>query len=129
MTENLKKISDLIDNQEDLENEKKFKVASASLVCSIVDVSTKEAKKYCSLFEKNLNLGEEEFLQIKEQIEQEGLSLDKKIVYIKNELNNNMYQIMQFLRILNKFAIIDGCKQESYREFENIRDKFLKEYY
>ena len=129
MTENLKKISDLIDNQDDLENEKKFKVASASLVCSIIDVSTKEAKKYCSLFEKNLNLGEEEFLQIKEQIESEGLSLDEKIVYIKNELNNNMFQIMQFLKILNKFAIMDGCKQESYREFEKIRDKFLKEYY
>ena len=74
-------------------------------------------------------MGEEEFLQIKEQIEQEGLSLDEKIVYIKNELNNNMYQIMEFLKILNKFAIIDGCKQESYREFEKIRDKFLKEYY
>ncbi len=129
MTENLKKISDLIDNQEDLENEKKFKVASASLVCSIIDVSNKEAKKYCSLFEKNLNLGEEEFLQIKGQIEAEGLSLDEKIVYIKNEFNNNMFQIMQLLKILNKFAIMDGCKQESYREFEKIRDKFLKEYY
>ena len=40
-----------------------------------------------------------------------------------------MFQIMQFLKILNQFAIIDGCKQESYRKFEKIRDKFLKEYY
>ena len=40
-----------------------------------------------------------------------------------------MFQVMQFLKILNKFAISDGCDQKSYREFEKIRDKFLKEHY
>ena len=129
MTDNVNKISDLINNQENLEDEKKFKVASASLVCSIVDIEKKDVKKYCSLFQKNFNLDETEFTQIKEQLEAEGLSIDAKVVYIKNALNNNMYQIMQFLKILNKFAIADGCKPESYFEFEKIRDKFLKEYY
>ncbi len=129
MTDNLNKISNLINNQENLEDEKKFKVASASLVCSIVDIEKKDVKKYCSLFQKNFNLDETEFTQIKEQIEAEGLSIDSKVIYIKNALNNNMYQIMQFLKILNKFAIMDGCRPESYSEFEKIRDKFLKEYY
>ena len=129
MTENLKQISDLIHNQEAPEDEKKFKVASASLVCNIIDLTDKNAKRYCSLFQKNLNLEESEFNQIKNQLEENKLLIDDKIAYIKKELNNNMYQVMQFLKILNKFAIMDGCKAESYREFEKIRDNFLKEHY
>ena len=39
METNLKNISDLINNQSDLENEKNFKIASASLVCAIVDIA------------------------------------------------------------------------------------------
>ena len=82
MTDNLNKISNLINNQENLEDEKKFKVASASLVCSIVDIEKKDVKKYCSLFQKNFNLDETEFTQIKEQLEAEGLSIDEKVIYI-----------------------------------------------
>ena len=129
MTENLKKISDLISNQEAPEDEKRFKVAAASLVCNIIEITEKNAKRYCSLFQKNLNLEESEFNQIKTQLEESKLSIDDKISYIKKELNHNMYQVMQFLKILNQFAIMDGCKAESYREFEKIRDNFLKEHY
>ena len=129
MNKNLKKIADLVNNQENLQDEKKFKVASATLVCSIVDTDDKNSKKYCSLFQENFNLPEDEFNQIKNRLQNEGLSIDDKIYYIKEELGNNMYQVMQFLKILNKFAILDGCNQKSYREFELIRDKFLKEHY
>jgi len=129
MQENLKKISDLINNQDEVENEKKFKVASASLVCSIVDINNKDAKKYCSLFEKNFNLNKDEFEEIRRELDNNELTIDDKITYIKEELNNSSFEIMQFLKILNKFAIADGCRKESYLEFEKIRDKFLKEFY
>jgi virulence-associated protein VapD len=129
MEKNLKKVSDLINNQDELENTKKFKVASATLVCSIVDIESKNPDKYCSLFHKNFNLPKEEFDEIKEELKKDDLSVDDKIIYIKKELNNNMYQIMEFLKLLNQFAILDGCSRESYQEFEKIRDKFLKEFY
>jgi len=129
MKENLKQISDLINKQNEVENEKKFKVASASLVCSIVDINSKDSEKYCSLFEENFNLNKDEFQEIKRELDKEELTIDDKIVYIKKELNSNSFKIMQFLKILNKFAILDGCKKESYLEFEKIRDKFLKEFY
>jgi len=129
MEKNLKKISNLINNQDDLESEKKFKVASATLVCSIVDIENNNPEKYCSLFQKDFNLSKDEFDEIKDKLDKDELSIDDKITYIKKELNNNMYQIMQFLKLLNQFAILDGCSKESYKEFESIRDKFLKEYY
>lgn len=129
MHKNLKQISDLINNQENIEDEKKFKVASATLICSIVSIEKKDSKKYCSLFQENFDLSEDEFNRIKDNLQNDNLSLDEKVNYIKTELGENMYQVMQFLKILNRFAILDGCSQNSYREFELIRDKFLQSHY
>ncbi len=129
METNLNKISDLINNQGNLENEKKFKIASASLVCAIVDIAQIDHKKYCPLFKEKLNLEQNEFEQIKNEIFNDALNIEDKVAYIKGELNNNMFQIMEFLKILNKFAIANGCTAKSYREFELIRDKFLREFY
>jgi uncharacterized tellurite resistance protein B-like protein len=129
MDKNLKKIADLVNNQENLQDEKKFKVASATLVCNIVNTDGKNSEKYCSLFQENFNVSQDEFNEIKDKLKVDELSIDDKVQYIKAELGSNMFQVMQFLKILNKFAISDGCDQKSYREFEIIRDKFLKEHY
>jgi len=126
METNLKQITDFISKQNNVENEKSFKVASATLVCSIIDIVHNNPEKFSSLFQKSFDLAKDEFYQIKTEIENNGLTIDDKILYIKKEFNNNMFQIMQFLKILNKFAILDGCTQKNYNEFETIRDKFLK---
>jgi len=129
MEKNLKNISDLISKQASIKNEEKFKVTSATLICSIVDVKNSNAEKFCSLFEKNFNLDKEAFNRIRGEIDNDKLTIDEKVHYIKEELGGNMFQMMQYLKILNKFAIADGCSKENYTEFEKIRDKFLKEFY
>ena len=129
METNLKDISHLINNQSNVENEKKFKIASASLVCAIVDIAQIDHKKYSPILKKRLNLEQNEFEQIKNEISNDALNIEDKVEYIKKELNNNMFQIMEFLKILNKFAIANGCTAKSYRQFELIRDKFLREFY
>ena len=129
MYTNLKNIADLVNNQENLEDEKTFKVASATLVCSIVDTDNKKSTKYSSLLQESFNLSQDEFNDMKKNLLNAEANIDNKVHYIKEELGNNMFQVMQFLKILNKFAILDGCDQKSYRQFEIIRDKFLKEHY
>jgi len=129
MEKNLKNISDLISKQESIKDEEKFKVTSATLICTIVDIKNNNAEKFCSLFEKNFNLNEEEFNRIRDDIDNDELTIDEKVHYIKEELAGNLFQMMQYLKILNKFAIADGCTKENYNEFEKIRDKFLKEFY
>ena len=129
MDKHLKKISNLINAQHNLENETKFKIASASLICSVIDMNQINPDRYCSLFQKNLNLSEKEFEKIQNEISNDALNLEEKVSYVKSELNNNMFQIMEFLKILNQFAILNGCTQKSYREFELIRDRFLREFY
>lgn len=129
MDKNIKKIVDLVNNPKNLEDEQRFKIASATLVYNIIGTDNKNSKKYSSLFQENFNLEQDELNRIKATLQEDNLNIDYKIHYIKTELDNNMYQVMQFLKILNKFAILDGCNQKNYREFELIRDKFLKDHY
>jgi len=133
MSEQLNKICDLINNKESIIDERKFKLASVTLVCDVVhnviDSNTSKQKKYCKLFQEKFNLNIEELEEIKNTIDADRASVTDKIGYIKHELNNNKYEIMEFLKILNRFVILDGCNKKSYREFEIIRDEFLKEFY
>ena len=133
MSEQLNKICDLINNKEHLGDEKEFKLASATLVCDVVhnviDADKKQQQKYCKLFQEKLNIPIDELEDIKNNIDIDRGSIDKNIKYIKKELNNSKYEIMEFLKIINRFVILDGCNQNSYREFEIIRDKFLEEFY
>ena len=129
----LNKICDLINNQESVEDEKAFKLASATLVCDVVhnviDSNRTQQLKYCKLFQERLNLPKEELEEIKTSLELDRESIEKKIAYIKTALGNNQLEIMEFLQILNRFIVLDGCNQKSYREFEIIRDKFLEDWY
>ena len=129
MEQHLKKISNLINKQNNLKNDTQFKIASASLVCSIINIEKINPDKICSLFQKNLDLEKNEFEKIRNEITNDALNIEEKVSYIKSELNNNMLQIMEFLKILNQFTIVNGCTEKSYREFELIRDRFLREFY
>jgi hypothetical protein len=133
MSSQLNKICDLINNKTNVEDEQQFKLASATLVCDVVhnviDADKKQQQKYCGLFQDKLNLPIEELERIKGSIDIDRATVNDKIEYIKKELDGNRYEIMEFLKILNRFIVLDGCSQESYREFEIIRDKFLEEFY
>jgi uncharacterized tellurite resistance protein B-like protein len=133
MPSHINSICDLIDNKKNPKNEKEFKLASATLVCDVVHnvigANKSQKKKYCSLFKERFNLQEEELEDISKQINTDRATVDEKIQYIKRELGNNKFEIMEFLKIINRFVILNNCSQESYREFEIIRDKFIEEFY
>ncbi|HHD81221.1 MAG TPA: hypothetical protein ENK99_06505 [Campylobacterales bacterium] len=133
MPSNLKKICDLINNKENIENEKDFKLASATLICDVVHnvINAKDDRRneYCQLFQDRLNIPKDELEKIRDKISTDEKNIDEKIEYIKKELHNDPYQIMEFLKILNRFIILDGCNEKSYKEFEIIRDKFISDFY
>ena len=133
MSEQLNKICDLINNKESIIDERKFKFASATLVYDLVhnimDTNKSQQEKYSKLFQDKFNLNVEELDDIQATLDTNRASVNEKIDYIKKELNHNKYEIMEFLKILNRFVILSGCNQESYEEFEIIRDKFVEEFY
>jgi len=133
MAENLTKFCELINNKKNIEDEKEFKLASATLICDVVhnviDTDNDKREEYCQLFKDRLNMPKEELEKIKDKISTDEKNIDEKIAYIKKELNNDPYQIMELMKILNRFIILDGCNEKSYREFEAIRDKFISDLY
>ncbi|CAA6810068.1 MAG: Unknown protein [uncultured Sulfurovum sp.] len=122
-------VSDLIENPENFEDEQRFKMTIIALISPIIEINEKNFSLYAKVFNTNLNIEENEFISLKKLLAKDNRSTDEKIDYIKKELGNNVYQIMQFLKILNRIIIVNGCKQKSYFQFENIRDTFLKEFY
>jgi len=107
-----------------------FKRASIGLLLNIIQkVNPKDTKKYYKFFEKELHLDPQEFENIKEFKEftqAHNIMVDDEIDIIREELGYKRHQIMNFLMMLNRCIIIDGCDVESYRRFEQVRDNFLK---
>jgi hypothetical protein len=102
---------------------KEFKAASISLLLSIINQvnSSEDNIKYNKFFQKELNISSDEFNYL---ISRAG-ELDS-IDIIVNELSYKSHEIMNFLMILNRCIIIDGCDLKSYQKFEEIRDGFLE---
>jgi uncharacterized tellurite resistance protein B-like protein len=128
MYENFKKFFHLVENDKkifnDIENEDEFKLASANIICNVVNVNSEDREKYCKLFQEKFDLPKEELQDIKGNVN-DSVSLDEHIKVIKEELKYNRYEMMEFLDILNKFIIIDNCAKEDYEIFEEIKNKFL----
>jgi len=105
-------------------NSSDFSRASIGLLLNILEnVNSKNMKKYYKFFQKELNISSQEFEQIQEKYK--SIDIDKEIDTIIEILDSNRHKIMNFLMMLNRCIIIDGCTFESYTKFEKIRDKFL----
>ena len=115
----------LVRNKNNIKDPKGFKVASASIICNIIDVDDEHREKYCNLFQREFELDKEELQCIKENIDK-NVTLDENIKIIKEKLHHDKYEIMLFLKTLNKFIIIDGCSYRDYAKFETIKNKFME---
>ena len=60
-----------------------------------MDTDNKNSEKYCTLFQENFNLELDEFNEIKNKLQVDGLTIDDKVQYIKSELGNNMFQAIR----------------------------------
>jgi len=105
-------------------NSSDFSRASIGLLLNILEnVHSGNMKKYYKFFQKELNISSQEFEQILK--EYKSIDIDKEVDTIVKILGSNRHKIMNFLMMLNRCIIIDGCTFESYTKFEKIRDKFL----
>jgi len=103
---------------------KEFKYASISLLLDIIrKVDSKENIKYYKFFQKKLNINSDEFESFNNY---KKLTKLDSIDIICKELDYKSHKIMQFLMMLNRCIIIDGCELKSYQRFEDIRDSFLE---
>ncbi|CAA6806186.1 MAG: Unknown protein [uncultured Sulfurovum sp.] len=122
------KICDLVNNQESLADERKFKRAAAFIICEVIgNIEEVEKAKYRELFKIKFNLDSHELWEI--LLDKDFSILDEEIACIKEQIGGeHKYELMQFLKILNQFVMAHGCSQEDYRRFELVRDKLIEEF-
>lgn len=121
----LKRVCDLVNNQRNLSDERAFKEASLCVICKVIgEIDPKDRERYTQLFEEKLNISQEELEGI---LQAKSEDLEAQIAYIKGEIGrNHPYEVMQFLRILNRFVMAHGCCKQDYMRFEAIRDRFIE---
>ncbi len=109
----------------DPKNPERFKKASAEMVCSIVnyaDVKKRDALcKFCDIFKEEFHIDEKEAKKLFEDSTFIKENMEKNAKIIKDELGNDKYKLMEFMKMLNKFIIIDHCKKEDYNIFEALK--------
>ncbi len=106
-------------------NPEEFKKATAAMVCSIINFAEVEKRdelcKFCDVFKAEFHIDEEaaeKLFQDSNYIEE---NLTKYAKIIKEELGNDEYKLMEFMKMLNKYIIIDKCKKEDYDVFSELK--------
>jgi len=127
----MKKWFDSLDTDETFapKNPDLFKRATASIVCSIVnfnDVKEKDALcKFCDIFKEEFHIDEETAQKLFKDSTYVQENLEKNVHTIREELEGDEYKLMEYMKMLNKFIIVDHCKEEDYCIFEELKTKLF----
>jgi len=107
-------------------NPEAFKRATASIVCSIVNFNEVKGKdalcKFCDIFKEEFHINEETAEKLFKDSVYVKKNLKKNAQVIKDELGNDEYKLMEYMKMLNKFIIVDECKDEDYCIFDELKN-------
>ncbi len=123
----LKKWFDLLESDEILKpkNPERFKEAVAGIVCSIINFSKIEDKekldKFCELFEREFHIPKERAYELFKDESTVEKNLKKNALIIKDELDNDEFKLLRFMRVLNRYIMVDDCKEDDYCIFEELQ--------
>lgn len=106
-----------------------FKYAAGILICSIINLrkeyQSEELCKFCEYMQKEYKLSDKEAHNLYKDAANFDQNLDKHVDIIKTQLGDSEYQKLEFMRILNRFIIEDGCDEGDYCVFEVIKTKLF----
>ncbi len=115
----------------DVEDPGKFKEATAAILCNILhlDSSKKrdELKEFCSIVRQSLDLDEEKAAELFQNRDDIDKNIYKHTKVIKQQLDNDKYKMLEFMKMLNRFIIVDDCKEEDYCIFEKVKEMLFDE--
>ena len=127
MSTMMKRWFDSLDSDDTFQpkNMENFKRATASIICSIINFNEVGQKdelcKFCDLFKEEFHIDEESAKKLFEDTKYVKENLEKNAQTIKNELDHDEYKLMEYMKMLNKYIIVDNCKEEDYCIFDELK--------
>ena len=127
----MKRWFDSLDSDETFmpKDTERFKRATASIVCSVINFNEVQDRdmlcKFCDLFKEEFHIDEKTAEKLFEDSAYVKENLEKNAEIIKNELSNDKYKLMEYMKMLNRFIIVDNCKTDDYCIFDELKVKLF----
>lgn len=105
-------------------NPERFKKATAEILCNILHLDSaqqkEELQQFCELMQKDVNIRPEDLGSANQ--EQLHSNIEEAVQVVKEELDSDPVRMMEFMRMLNRFIMVDKCKEEDYCIFDKVRE-------
>ena len=108
----------------DVQHPDRFKNATAVILCNILHLDSvtekEELQEFCTLLKKDAGTLDTKL----DTTDKAGLrsNIEEAAQVIKEELQNDPVRMMEFMRMLNRFIMVDQCREEDYCIFEEVRE-------
>ncbi len=100
----------------DVRDPKAFKEATSNILCNILHLENthkrEELKEFCDLISPH---------KIEKDQDSIKKDIETNVKIVKEQLQNDEYKMLQFMKMLNRFIIVDHCKDEDYCVFEEVK--------
>ena len=108
----------------DVKDPGKFKEATAAILCNILHLESaqerEELQEFCTLLQEDAHISDVK-LSSKSQDTLKN-NIEKYTKVVKEQLENDKVKMLEFMRMLNRFIMVDKCKEEDYCIFEKVRE-------
>ncbi len=108
----------------DVAHPERFKEATAAILCNILHLDSaqqkEELQEFCTLLQNDAGIDKEKLSSVTQANLKSNIEKYTRIV--KEELGDDKVKMMEFMRMLNRFIMVDKCKEEDYCIFEKVRE-------
>ena len=108
----------------DVQHPDRFKHATAVILCNILHLDSvtekEELQEFCTLLKRDAGVTHAE-LDTSDKARLRS-SIEEAAQVIKDELENDPVKMMEFMRMLNRFIMVDKCREDDYCIFEEVRE-------
>ena len=108
----------------DVKDPEKFKEATAAILCNILHLESaqerEELQEFCTLLKHDANIAKEKLSSESQDTLKSNIEKHTKVV--KEQLAGDKIKMLEFMRMLNRFIMVDKCKEEDYCIFDKVRE-------
>ena len=108
----------------DVKDPEKFKEATAAILCNILHLESaqerEELQEFCTLLKHEVTIDKAQIASSSQDMLRSNIEKNTQI--IKAQLEGDKIKMLEFMRMLNRFIMVDKCKEEDYCIFDKVRE-------